>query len=186
MRHLGLWTILTMAIISCADKNNEIVEQKLTECYQEKFVGETLDKADPIKYYERLETYLIENKYLKGRTKRDYSDLWDNIYDSTKVISIKEFARENGMTIMTMNFPVSRGCYYDIVEFQKINDNQIKLGLELIEQMDSIGNFGDIELNKKLIKSIDDKRFDKILFRIPTLTYMYLRIEAINWEKYGR
>ncbi len=57
MRHLGLWTILTMAIISCADKNNEIVEQKLSECYQEKFVGETLDKADPIKYYERLETW---------------------------------------------------------------------------------------------------------------------------------
>ncbi len=183
MRHLRLWTILTITIFSCTNKGNGVVEQKLTECYQKHFVDEELNNADPIEYYERLESYLIENKYLKGRTKKDYSDFWDDIYDSTKYISIKEFAKKNGMTVMTMNYPTSRGCFYDLINQQQIDDNQIKLVQEITDQMDKIGNFGDIELNNKLIHTIDERRFDKIVFRIPTLTYMYLRIEAINWEK---
>lgn len=186
MRHLRLWTILTITILSCGHKDNDVVEQKLTECYQEKFYDEEGNLTDPIKYYEKFENYLIENKYLKGRTKKDYSELWDNIHDSTKVILIKEFAKANGPTVMTMNFPRSRYCFYYLVEEQKINDNQIKEEQELVEQMDKIGDFGDIELNKRLIQTIDERRFDKIVFRIPTLTYMYLRIEAINWEKYGK
>lgn len=167
-------------------KTTKSLNEKLTKCYQEKFLDENLRVSDPIEYYERFENYLIQNKYLKGRTKKDYSDLWDDVYDSTKVISIKEFPRENGMTVMTMNFPRSRYCYYDLVEQQRVDDKQLKLGQELIDQMDQIGDVGDIALNKRLIETIDERRFDKIVFRITTLAYVYLTIEGRNWKKHGR
>jgi hypothetical protein len=186
MRKFGPWIISMITILSCSNKDNEIIGEKLTKCYQQKFLDENLAISDPIEYYQKLENYLIENKYLKGRTKKDYSDFWDDIYDSTKVISIKDFAREHGMTVMTMNYPRSGYCYYDLVEQQRINDNQLQQVQALIDQMDEIGDIGDIELNKKVIEITDEKRFDKIVFRIPTLTYMYLTIEARNWRRYGR
>jgi hypothetical protein len=185
MSYLRLWIILTITTLSCNNKGDDIIERKLTECYQEKFYDEEGNLTDAIKFYEKFENYLIESKYLKGRTKRDYSELWDNIHDSTKVIFIKEFAKSNGPTVMTMNLSRSRYCFYNLAKEQRIDDSQIKVQLELVEQMDKIGDNGDIELNKRLIQTIDERRFAKIVFRIPTLTYMYLRIEAINWEKYG-
>ena len=187
MKLLGL-VIIVLAIVGCSVEKSDdsLIEEKLIKCYQEKFQDEDLAVTDPIIYYEKFEQYLIDNYYLKGRSKKDYLQLWDDIYDSTKVISIKEFGRQNGMTMMTANYPRSRYCYYAMVKEQKIDDKQLQMTERLLDEMDSVGNIGEIILNKKLINVIDERRFHKTVFRIPTLTYMYLTIENRNWKKYGR
>jgi hypothetical protein len=187
MKLLG-FLICVLAMVGCTVEKSDdlLIEKKLIECYQDKFLDENLAVTDPVQYYQKFEQFLIDKNYLKGRSKKDYLQLWDDIYDSTRTISVKEFARQNGMTMMTANYPRSRYCYYAMVEEQKINDEQLQMAEQLLDSMDSVGDIGEIGLNKKLINIMDDGRFDRIVFRIPTMTYMYLTIEHRNWKKYGR
>jgi hypothetical protein len=182
------YLVCVLAMVGCSvgKSDDSLIEKKLIECYQDKFLDEDLTDTDPIRYYQNFEQFLIDKKYLKGRSKEDYLQLWDDIHDSTKTISVKEFGRQNGMTMMTANYPRSRYCYYAMVEEEKINDDQLKMTEKLLDAMDSVGNIGDIGLNKKLINGIDEERFNRTVFRIPTMTYMYLTIEHRNWKKYGR
>lgn len=181
-----LFFILPIVACSVEKSDDLLIEEKLIKCYREKFLDENLSVTDPIGYYQKFEQYLIDKNYLRGRSKDDYLQLWDDIYDSTKMISLKEFGTQNGMTLMTANYPRSRYCYYAMVEEQKIDDNQLQMTEKLLDEMDKVGDIGEIGLNKKLINVIDEMRFDRIVFRIPTLTYMYLTIEHRNWKKYGR
>lgn len=180
--------ICILSIVGCSveKSENELIEETLIKCYQDKFLDEDLKVADPMQYYQKFEQYLIDKNYLKGRSKKDYLQLWDEIYDSTKLISVKEFGKQNGMTMMTANSARSRYCYYAIVEEQKIEDKQLQMINYLLDEIDRVGNIGDRILNRKLIDEIDESRFDKIVFRIPTLTYAYLTIQHLNWKRYGR
>ena len=180
--------ICVFPIVGCSVEKSyeDLIEERLIKCYQEKFLDENLVVTDPIAYYQKFEQYLIDKNYLRGRSKHDYLQLWDDIYDSTKMISLKDFGRQNGMTMMTANYPRSRYCYYAMVEEQKIEDKQLQMTEILLDEMDRVGDIGEIVLNKKLINEIDERRFAKTVFRIPTLTYMYLTIEHRNGKKYGR
>ena len=172
--------------MSCSNKE-AVIEQKLTTCYQDKFLNEEHQQSDPIEYYTEFENYLIENGYLKGRTKNDFIALWNDIYDSTKFISLEEFAAKTGPIVMFENS--ARSYYYlsFLMEDQKVDDDQIKESYRLIDEMERVGDLGDIELNTQLIHGIDQSRFDNIAFRIPTLTHMYLvDLEQDNFGENAR
>lgn len=161
MKHFGIFLIIcSCAIFSCANKENNIIGQKLTECYKEKFYNDEFKPTDPFPYYDRFEKYLIKESYLKGSSKEDYLALWENLRDSTQVFRLKEFSEPENVLVYfnPVNVVRSKYCYFHLVEQQNIRDKEINQMYEIIEKIDEIGDLGNIELNKRLVKTINEDR----------------------------
>lgn len=163
--------LLILINISCSDQEKEI-EEELQNCVNQELKDLRPESKNFYGIMMEMEEKMMEKSILKDNDRKNYHDLFDRMATGSE--RIEEFYNEN-IEYLDQNFPfylflandiIFNQCPYKVSSQKK--EQQIYKQGELQNKVMESG-FDNLELNKRLIKNVEESDFQKNVYRAPVI-----------------
>ena len=167
MKHKLLIFGLILFINGCA-QNDYQVEDFLYNCLNDKFKSENINLKSEILDFEK---YLIDNKYLKGKSGQDYVDFFtliEKLNDIPAEIEPDKFER---LSKIPMSEYYSANCIDKLTQFDSMvirNSKYMELQIALKNQ-DYSNGFEPSIIAKGILESLTFKDFEHLYYKTISL-----------------
>ena len=171
MKTKFLILLLILINISCSGQENEI-EEELQNCVIQELKDLRPESTNFYGIMIEMEKRMIEKGILKDNDRKDYQNMFDSMAKGSE--RIEEFYNEN-IEYLDQNFPFYLFLANDIIFNQcpfkvssQTKEQKIYKQGELQNKVMESG-FDNLELNKRLIKNVEEPDFRKSVYRAPVI-----------------
>ena len=158
--------------ISCSDQENQI-EEELQNCIKQELKDLRPESKDFYKIMIEMEERMMEEGLLKDKKRKDYQNMFETIATGSE--RIEDFYNDN-IDYLDNNFPfylflasdiILNQCPYKAVS--SLNEEQQIYKQGVIQNRIMESGFDNLELNKKLIRNVEESDFQKNVYRAPVI-----------------
>ena len=175
--------------IGCKGQNSE-PELALKDCFNEKVnhnIQEYTGKPefDYLEFSLKAEKILLANKLISNNKRQEYYTFLRGIDTLNSKNGLKAYNQLKELTdkygfnynLFIIADGVLNQCFYKVYKNQKLTENHLiyREGKILKELMDN--SFYQEELIEKLFEEIDQKQFDKVLYRSPVIYLILMNMD---------